>query len=89
MPDTVTVKQLDCDELTLDYLEKFLHRHGWPDLVIVHPADFVRLCTLSALIFKTVHATDRLLLLGTEWVRGQGYSTELDWQTHELRALER
>lgn len=84
--EQITVTKLDTDELTMNYLESFLQRHGYPDCVQVSPADFIRLCVLGK-SDEGMHW--RLCLLGTVWLRGSGVSSMLSWEHHELRSMER
>ncbi len=87
--DTITVQQLDVDILTLDHLQQFLRHHGWPDTVHLAPSDFYRLCRLVYDVTAKMPTATAITLLGTLWIRGHGDSTELDWQSHDLRRLER
>jgi len=68
--------------MTLSDLDLFLDAHGNPDVVIVHPQDFVMIASFAT---AKVEA-NTCWLYGTKYIRGSGTEKELDWSDKRIPA---
>lgn len=66
--------------MTLFELEKFLDEHRNPDVVIVHPQDFVAITSFAS---AKVEA-NTCWLYGTKYIRGESTEKELDWSARRI-----